>query len=57
MAKRRAFSAEPSGVAIERLMDESGMTYRGLATKTDLSGLISQPPRPRKPAGAVQSLA
>jgi transcriptional regulator with XRE-family HTH domain len=37
MAKRPTFSAEPFGVAIERLMNESGMTYRGLAAKTDLS--------------------
>ena len=37
MAKRRKFSTEPFGVAIERLMNESGMTYRGLAAKSDLS--------------------
>jgi transcriptional regulator with XRE-family HTH domain len=37
MAKRRKFSTEPFGVAIERLMNESGTTYRGLAAKTDLS--------------------
>ena len=37
MAKRRRFSADPFGDAIERLMNESGVTYRGLAAKTDLS--------------------
>ena len=37
MAKRRRFSSEPFGDAIERLMNESGVTYRGLAAKTDLS--------------------
>jgi transcriptional regulator with XRE-family HTH domain len=37
MAKRRKFSSEPFGSAIERLMNESGTTYRGLAAKTDLS--------------------
>src|SRR3954453_2073032 len=33
MAKRRRFSSEPFGDAIERLMNESGVTYRGLAAK------------------------
>src|SRR6478672_13174762 len=37
MAKRRRFSSEPFGDAIERLMNESGVTYRGLAAKTNLS--------------------
>ena len=37
MAKRRRFSSEPFGAAIERLMNESATTYRGLATKTGLS--------------------
>jgi len=37
MAKRRRFSSEPFGAAIERLMNESGMTYRSLAAKTELS--------------------
>jgi transcriptional regulator with XRE-family HTH domain len=37
MAKRRRFSTEPFGDAIERLMNELGVTYRGLASKTDLS--------------------
>jgi transcriptional regulator with XRE-family HTH domain len=37
MAKRRKFSSEQFGTAIERLMNESGTTYRGLAAKTGLS--------------------
>ena len=37
MAKRRRFSSEPFGEAIERLMNELGVTYRGLAGKTALS--------------------
>jgi transcriptional regulator with XRE-family HTH domain len=37
MARKRRFSAEGFGPAIERLMNESGTTYRGLAAKTGLS--------------------
>jgi transcriptional regulator with XRE-family HTH domain len=37
VAKRRRFSQEPFGPAVERLMNESGTTYRGLAAKTELS--------------------
>ena len=37
MAKRRRFSEEPFGPTIERLMDETDTTYRGLAAKTGLS--------------------
>jgi transcriptional regulator with XRE-family HTH domain len=37
MAKRRRYSEEPFGATIERLMSETGLTYRGLAEKTDLS--------------------
>ena len=35
--RRRRFSVEPFGDAIERLMNELGVTYRGLAAMTDLS--------------------
>ena len=35
--RRRRFSVEPFGPTVERLMDESGTTYRGLAAKTGLS--------------------
>jgi transcriptional regulator with XRE-family HTH domain len=37
MPRRRRFSDEPFGPTIERLMEETGVTYRGLAAKTDLS--------------------
>jgi transcriptional regulator with XRE-family HTH domain len=37
MAKRRRYSEEPFGTTIERLMAETGLTYRGLADKTSLS--------------------
>jgi transcriptional regulator with XRE-family HTH domain len=35
--KRRRYAAEPFGAAVERLMNETGVTYRALAAKTDLS--------------------
>ena len=37
MARRRRFSTEPFGQTLERLMGESGVTYRGLADQTGLS--------------------
>jgi transcriptional regulator with XRE-family HTH domain len=37
MARRRKYSEEPFGATIERLMAETGLTYRGLAAKTGLS--------------------
>jgi transcriptional regulator with XRE-family HTH domain len=37
MAKRRRFSPEPFGIAVERLMNDTATTYRGLAAKTGLS--------------------
>ena len=38
MARRkRRFSEEPFGATIEKLMDETGVTYRALADKTKLS--------------------
>ncbi len=37
MAKRRKYSNDTFGPTIERLMVETGTTYRGLADKTDLS--------------------
>ena len=36
-AKKRTYSSEPLGPAIERLMAETGITYRALAEKTGLS--------------------
>jgi transcriptional regulator with XRE-family HTH domain len=37
MARRRRFSDEPFGATVERLMGETGHTYRSLADSTDLS--------------------
>jgi len=37
MARRRKYSEEPFGPTIERLMGETGVTYRSLADKTKLS--------------------
>lgn len=37
MAKRRRYSEQPFGPTIERLMTETGLTYRALADKTSLS--------------------
>jgi transcriptional regulator with XRE-family HTH domain len=37
MPRRRKFSEDSFGTTIERLMGERGVTYRGLAAKTDLS--------------------
>src|SRR3954447_2588187 len=37
MAKRPRFSSEGFGHTVERLMDETGTTYRALAAKTGLS--------------------
>ena len=36
-ARKRTYSSEPLGPTIERLMTETGITYRALADKTDLS--------------------
>ncbi len=37
MAKKRRFSEEGFGPTLERLMSETGLTYRGLAERTKLS--------------------
>jgi transcriptional regulator with XRE-family HTH domain len=37
MARRRKFSSDPFGPTLERLMTETGVTYRGLADTADLS--------------------
>ena len=37
MAKRRAFSDDGLGETVERLMAETGLTYRTLADRTELS--------------------
>ena len=37
MPRRRRYTTEAFGPAVERLMNESGVTYRALAAKTGLS--------------------
>jgi transcriptional regulator with XRE-family HTH domain len=37
MARRRKFSEEPFGPTLERLMADTGVTYRALADQTELS--------------------
>jgi transcriptional regulator with XRE-family HTH domain len=37
MPRRRRYSEEPFGPTVERLMEEAGTTYRGLAARTGLS--------------------
>jgi transcriptional regulator with XRE-family HTH domain len=37
MARKRRFSESAFGPTIERLMSDTGLTYRGLAAKTNLS--------------------
>lgn len=37
VARKRAYSNEPLGATIERLMAETALTYRALADKTTLS--------------------
>jgi transcriptional regulator with XRE-family HTH domain len=37
MPRRRKFSSEPFGPTLERLMNDTGVTYRGLAETADLS--------------------
>ena len=37
MARRRKFSEDAFGATVERLMGETGLTYRALASQTDLS--------------------
>ena len=37
MARKRRFSEDPFGPTVERLMNETGLTYRALADKTKLS--------------------
>jgi transcriptional regulator with XRE-family HTH domain len=37
MARRRRFSDDAFGPTVERLMNENGVTYRGLAEQTKLS--------------------
>src|SRR5262249_2504662 len=61
MARPRKFSEEPFGPTIERLMGETGITYRGLAEKTKPSARylnhLLPGNRPVPPAQAVRQPA
>jgi len=61
VARRRRFSSEPFGPTVERLMNENGITYRGLADKTNLSaGYLNHLVHGNRPVPSnevVQSLA
>ena len=37
MTRKRKFSSDGFGTTVERLMEETGVTYRGLAAKSGLS--------------------
>ena len=54
MARKRRFSTEPFGETVQSLMAERKVTYRGLAAKTGSLRRLSQPPRAREPAGALE---
>ena len=53
MAKRRAYSDDGLGPTMERLMSETGLTYRGLAAKTG-SRPATSTTRPRQPPRALE---
>jgi transcriptional regulator with XRE-family HTH domain len=58
MAKRRTLSADPLGVTIERLMAETGITYRALADKTGLSaGYLNHIVHGNRPVPSTDVLA
>ena len=62
MARRKQkYSEEPFGTTIERLMTETGVTYRGLADKTKLSaGYLNHLVHGNRPVPAnpvIQSIA
>ena len=55
MARRRRYSTEPFGPTIERLMDETGTTYRGLAELTGLSaGYLNHLVHGNRPVPSVE---
>jgi transcriptional regulator with XRE-family HTH domain len=56
--RRRRFSEEPFGPTIERLMAEEGVTYRGLADKTNLSaGYLNHLVHGNRPVPSTDVLA
>ena len=54
MPKRRRYASEPFGPAVERLMNETGVTYRALGLENRALRRVSEPPRARQPAGPVE---
>jgi transcriptional regulator with XRE-family HTH domain len=61
VAKRRRFSEEGFGETVQRLMDEQGVTYRQLASRTGLSaGYLNHLVHGNRPVPAnpvIQSIA
>ncbi len=58
MARRRTFSDDALGPTIERLMTETGITYRALADKTNLSaGYLNHIVHGNRPAPSTDVLA
>ncbi len=58
MARRRTFSDEALGPTIERLMTETGTTYRALADKTGLSaGYLNHIVHGNRPVPSTDVLA
>jgi transcriptional regulator with XRE-family HTH domain len=58
MAKRRRYSDDTFGPTIERLMVETGTTYRGLADKSDLSaGYLNHIVHGNRPVPANEVIA
>jgi transcriptional regulator with XRE-family HTH domain len=56
--KKRRFSEDPFGLTIERLMDETATTYRGLAAKTGLSaGYLNHIVHGRRPVPSNDVIA
>lgn len=58
MARRRKFSVEPFGRTLERLMEETGVTYRSLAKKSGLSaGYLNHVAHGNRPVPSSEILA
>ncbi len=58
MARRRTFSDDALGPTIERLMTETGITYRALADKTNLSaGYLNHIVHGNRPVPSTDVLA
>lgn len=58
MARRRRYSEEPFGTTVERLMGETGVTYRGLAEKSGLSaGYLNHVVHGNRPVPADEVIA